>query len=160
MGVPRPSARMARFLVLALACVACRAASAADLQPSAAAVLSGVLGQGREIVPTSFIVRFEEPVVAEASALATMTSLDAPPADVRAAATTMRAAAAAAAERIGAEAAAAGISLIKTNAFGHVMTGMTVKAATPEDAAKLRELLAADPSVAEVHPVVSCEHAA
>lgn len=119
-----------------------------------AALNSAVLGHGRDIDPTSFIVTFEESNIGESGAIATIASVDAPSADVFVAAAAMKSAAAAAADRISDAAAAAGIHIVKTRAYGHVFAGMSVQVATVEDAGRLVMQLKADPAVKDVIPVV------
>jgi len=96
----------------------------------AAALNQAVLGKGRDIDSTSFIVTFEENSIGNPVAVATIASLDAQPADVFAAAVALRSAATDAAERIAAAAQAANIQVVKTRSFGHVFTGMSISVAT------------------------------
>uniref|UniRef100_A0A383WEE7 Peptidase S8/S53 domain-containing protein n=1 Tax=Tetradesmus obliquus TaxID=3088 RepID=A0A383WEE7_TETOB len=101
---------------------------------------------------TSFIVKFDEALIAPVSISAVDSSDDDTEA-VRAAAQQLADAAATAAARIAELARQAGIDMQVVDTYGHVMTGMAVKVATAEEGRRLAQLLKADSAVAAVHPV-------
>lgn len=96
-----------------------------------------------QIDSTSLIINFHESI-GEPDTVAMIASVDAEPEAFRSAAEAQSRAAAAAAERITQMANNAGITIVRSETFGHVMTGMLLKVASEADGQKLSELLNAD----------------
>lgn len=123
---------------------ACAAALALLLQLGSAELVKMIPEkQNMQIDRTSFIINFHE-LIGEPVAVAAIGDANADPDAVRSAAEAQGRAAAAAAERITKLANDAGITIVSSEALGHVMTGMLLKVATEADGQKLSELLGTD----------------